>query len=122
MYKGEIPWSDKGILHYPEAWRTNKIRWRENKPMVLRLAFSHFARGRSAAYAVFKECALELGDVLIAPDEFPMFLTDFGDLLRSGLYGAADGGTTLGTFVGCKRGMNYGIAFVPPELPERYDL
>lgn len=111
MKKGNypIPFDAKGNqLHYPErTWDGAKYvepEWRENTPFTDALTYTSYARGRSAAYFEF---ARTDGTTVT------MFLKDMEAAIPHMVRGVI-----AGQFSFTKRGMNYGVQFIPPtELP-----
>lgn len=77
------PWSQNGtqLLHYPDQVLHPNMQWRENPELNLKLKLRGTERGRSAAY--FRWEVLD-GD-LPAGTLLPMFITDVGHVLMSGL-------------------------------------
>jgi hypothetical protein len=90
---------DGGLLHYPEPWRG--FTWERWHPFRDGLRLEHFARGRSAAYAVLSD---EDGRT------FPMMLADLEDFMKRGSIVRGRLTPPLGlTWTVRKRGQNYGI-------------
>lgn len=97
LYSGQLPFDKNGMPTYPEEYPGHQVTWRDNIPFQATLTFDTYSRGRSAAHFHFKDskgCS------------FPMFLTDFSDLIRAKVL---DKGTVTGTWAGVKRGANYGL-------------
>ncbi len=105
------PWSQNGtqLLHYPDQVLHPNMQWRENPELNLKLKLRGTERGRSAAY--FRWEVLD-GD-LPAGTLLPMFITDVGHVLMSGL--AEPGGVAAGRWFVVKRGQNYGLTPVVQE-------
>lgn len=81
--------------------------WRPNVPFTATLRLDSTRRGRSAAYFVWLD-----GD----GREFPMFLTDLADLIKSG--NVIAGGVIAGLWMVAKRGQNYGVRLATDgEIP-----
>lgn len=72
--------------------------WRPNVPVARVLRLDGTARGRSAAYFLWKD---EQGR------QFPMFITDMADVVRAGV--ATAGGLVNARWMVAKRGTNFGI-------------
>lgn len=93
----KIPFDAKGnLMHYPDPYE--EIEWRDNLSFDLPMTLHEHRRGRSAAYVVW----LDPED-----KEYPMFLSDLIDTLRT--Y-TTFRGQVLGTWTFVKRGSNYGLA------------
>jgi hypothetical protein len=99
----------KGDLqHYPTPWWTANLstgereyhepEWRTPQPMRAVLVYEGYARGRSAAYFVWRHS--------ITGTRYPMFMTDLDDMLRARTIPLQG---VLATWIECKRGSNYGI-------------
>ncbi|AKF13441.1 hypothetical protein PHIN3_178 [Sinorhizobium phage phiN3] len=94
-----IPFDTNGNqLHYPETWTRDGVVMKDNFVFADVLTFSHFSRGRSAAYAYFKRSTGETVTV---------FLSDLADIMKIMVRGEVGG-----TFTFCKKGMNYGTKLV----------
>jgi hypothetical protein len=119
-YQGEIPFGDAyggleektgatiwrvALCHFPDYPYRN-IVWRENQLWSGWLTLQGEKRGRSAAYFEW------LDD---DGRQFPMFLTDLVALLKDPAV-EIKAGRVLGTWIGVKRGSNYGIRYYA-ELP-----
>lgn len=106
-YKGKIPFDGGSLMHYATNWYDGKnttydsgIKWRDNFEWCASLQFLRFERGRSAAYAVFRDKANK---------EYPMFLTYFEEVLE---LLDIEHGHVKGNWTFYKRGMNYSIGLV----------
>lgn len=102
------------LLHYPqtryhynretgERWEEGP-EWREVVPFPAVLKYEGFARGRSAAYFLWKDADGR---------QYPMFLADMDTFLKR----EYANGPTMAMWIVCKRGANYGI-----RLAEDKDL
>lgn len=99
IYDGEIPFDKDGNqLHYAFAGERD-VTWKPNTTFNGSLRFDRFARGRSAAYAVFLRMVKMEKDV-----EVIVFLTDLEGMMRGMTQGVC-----YGEFAYCKRGQNYGV-------------
>lgn len=109
MYQGKIPFDQHGNpvpycygrTRGPGAELDSRYVWEDNAEFAATLTFKRFARGRSAAHAIY------------AKDDDPtweavMFLTDFQALVERGLAPMH----LSGRFVHVKRGANYGIQLI----------
>lgn len=91
----QIPFDEKGnLLHYPD--RQTK-EWKDNYIFHATLIFKSFARGRSAAYALFED---------VEGRKYPMFLTFLDAILMTR---DISGGKVEGDWTFHKRGQNYSI-------------
>ncbi len=97
----QIPFHKGSLCHYP-GWPEQPDEWRDNYVFVAELAFQGFNRGRSAAYAEFKDLAT--GAV------YPMFLTHMQDVLTG--YSLKQG-RVKAAWTFCKCGQNYGLCLAP---------
>jgi hypothetical protein len=88
---------DGNLMHYPEAW--GALQWLPAEPFSANLSLVDYARGRSAAYFLWK------GD---DGKTYPMFLKDFVDAVF--LLELHHGATERRRWRFVKRGQNYGIA------------
>jgi hypothetical protein len=106
MYEGKIPFDQhgnpvpyyNGVTRGPHASFDSDYIWEDNAPFRAVLDFKRFARGRSAAHAIYAK----------ADDptwECVMFLTDFTDVVERGLAPLR----LSGRFEHVKRGSNYGV-------------
>ena len=102
VYAGKIPYDQKHnrLLHYVDIWST--IEWRDNEPFRAKMKVVSVNRGRSAAYF---ELRSDEGVI------YPMFMTDMFDMVTLTV---VKKGVVSGSWVGCKRGENYGIRFLEP--------
>lgn len=93
----KIPWKDGQPVVYVSNWDGHTVEWRDNEPLVLRLEFKGFVRGRSAARSVFTDTESGI--------TFEVFLKDLEGIIPHLL-----GGRVHGVFSFRKRGTNYGLA------------
>lgn len=93
-WDGRIPYNKDGKPVVYPGW--NDVEWRDNDPFEDTLTFSGFARGRSAARAVFKSKAMGC--------HVEMFLTTLADVMSS-----MSEGKVTGRWQFEKRGKNFGI-------------
>jgi hypothetical protein len=101
MYDGKIPHDQHGSPVPYVIGHIDKYVWKDNEEFLAALTFKRFARGRSAAHAVY------------AKDNDPtweavMFITDLTDVIERGLAPLH----LCGRFVHVKRGQNYGIQLI----------
>lgn len=111
----KAPYGPKGDLqHYPQPWWTASLtigdrevhgpEWRAPEPMKAVLLYEGYARGRSAAYFIWRH--------YITGTRYPMFLTDLDEILGTRtvpFHGVHS------TWIECKRGQNYGIRLATPD-------
>jgi hypothetical protein len=90
-------WRDQGYGEY--ITYGSATEWVDNVPFEDTLIFMRFGRGRSAAHAMFRSDERKMF--------YTVFLTDLGSMIKQGVF--ARGGVVKGTFIGCKRGSNYGV-------------
>jgi hypothetical protein len=94
------------MLRYapPSSWSTTgDIELKDNFTFEDVLVYDNFARGRSAAYLIFK--SKNDGKT------YYMFLKDLHDAMKYLIQGQLHGQFTF-----CKRGENYGVKFlIPPN-------
>lgn len=64
--------ADGSVPHFPKEWE-EKYTWKESEPFKAKLTLEDMARGRSAAYFIFKN---ENGAV------FTVFMTDLVTMIR----------------------------------------
>jgi hypothetical protein len=97
----KVPFDKKGnLLHYPEWWHERDgIDWREQAEFTDALVFMDYSRGRSAAYLNFQSTTTRA--------EYPIFLTDIGDVLPRMVHGKIEG-----RWLPTKRGQNFGLKLV----------
>ena len=98
IYEGKIPFDEHGNLHgYADHWDKD-VRWQKNSIFSTALIFLGFARGRSAAHAIWRD--------VYTGATYKMFLKDLSEVLsfRQITYGQISD-----NWVFCKRGANYGI-------------
>lgn len=105
----KAPYDRNGnLMHYPE---TQYIRhehkghsvlvepeWRVPEPMRAVLVYEGYARGRSAAYFMWRH--------QITGTRYPMFMSDLDEMLRTRTIPVQG---VHATWIECKRGQNYGI-------------
>lgn len=105
--KPVAPFMEGSLQHYPEirGWGETAVmpEWREVEPWSGALTLVDYARGRSAAYFLFRDDQ---------DNEYPMFLKDFGELVKNEM--PESPGRFLGKWSMCKRGQNYGVQAVKP--------
>lgn len=105
----KAPYGMKGDLqHYPQTWWTANIatgererhepEWRTPEPMRAVLVYEGYARGRSAAYFMWRHYT--------TGTRYPMFMTDLDEMLRTRTIPLQG---VHATWIECKRGQNYGI-------------
>lgn len=105
----KVPYGPKGDLqHYPEnCWQASLTtgerelcvpEWRTPEPMKATLVYVGYARGRSAAYFIWRHS--------ITGTRYPMFMTDFDEMMRTRTIPIQG---VHATWIECKRGQNYGI-------------
>jgi hypothetical protein len=83
--------------------KVNQLVWKDNYEFRTTMTFIDYVRGRSAAYWLLSD-----DDDL----HYTMFMKDMRDLVQNAtiVKGSVSG---LWTFV--KRGMNYGVCYIPEE-------
>lgn len=105
----QAPYDVKGSLqHYPQGWwvvhpptgeRTfTGPYWRDPRPFRAVLVYEGYARGRSAAYFMWRHATTGA--------RYPMFMTDLDEMLRTRTIPIQG---VHATWIECKRGQNYGI-------------
>lgn len=105
----KAPYGPKGDLqHYPQTWWTGQFgtgerelhqpHWRVPAPFRAVLVYEGYARGRSAAYFMWRHS--------ITGTRYPMFMTDLDEMLRTRTIPLQG---VHATWIECKRGQNYGI-------------
>lgn len=88
----QIPFDlEDNQLHYPDAYH---VEWKDNYIFNDTIEFITYARGRSAAYFIFKRSD---------DKKVIVFLIDFCDMVKYLV-----NGKITGEFTFCKRGCNYG--------------
>ena len=103
------PYGPTGDLqHYPQSTWKGSVRegtyveippnWREPVPFRAVLVYEGCARGRSAAYFMWRH--------QITGTRYPMFMTDLDEMLRTRTIPVQG---VHATWIECKRGQNYGI-------------
>lgn len=90
------------LMHYPSSW--DDADWRDIVPFTARLTLACYTRGYSAAFFLLLDEQNR---------EYPMFLTDFTELVQQ--RACIRGRFLLSTYTVQKRGQNYGIRLVRPE-------
>lgn len=91
----QIPFDINGNqMHHRYDYGTFK-EYKDNYEFFTTLTFSHFMRGRSAAYAIFTSTS---------GVKYSMFLKDLEIVIPH-----LKNGTLSGTFTFCKRGQNFGV-------------
>lgn len=109
MARGDykIPFDKRNgnLLGYVSSYeeRVTGVDWRDNVPFTDTLLFVTFARGRSAAHALFLRSD---------GTQVQMFLADLEDVLKRGV---GPTGRVTGRWMFCKRGQNYGVCLVKEE-------
>lgn len=99
--KLKIPFDSEGNQeHYPNAWGRHK-EYKDNYEFFSTLTFSHFSRGRSAAYAHF---------IAVSGMKCTMFLKELEEAIPY-----LENGSLTGTFTFCKHGQNYGVKLVKAD-------
>jgi hypothetical protein len=94
----KVPFDKNGNQeHYPNEWGGHK-EYKDNYEFFSTLTFSHFSRGRSAAYAHF---------IATSGMKCTMFLKDFEESVPY-----IKNGALTGTFTFVKRGQNFGVKIV----------
>lgn len=86
--------------HYPNAWGGHK-EYKDNYEFFSTLTFSHFSRGRSAAYAHF---------TTVSGMKCTMFLRDLEEVMPF-----LKNGSVTGTFTFVKRGQNFGVKLLKTD-------
>lgn len=105
----KAPYDAKGNLqHYPSSWwvahpptgerELSGPYWRDPVPFRAVLVYEGYARGRSAAYFIWRHS--------ITGTRYPMFMTDLDEMLRTRTIPHVG---VHATWIECKRGSNYGI-------------
>lgn len=87
-----------------ETFPTRQTDWRPNDPFTASLRIVGTERGRSAARFVAEDT--ETGC------RYPMFMTEMLAIIQTA---TIDRGVITGTWIGCKRGANYGIRLETQE-------
>lgn len=105
----KAPYDRNGnLMHYPETqwWYDEETQqrhdappeWRVPEPMRAVLVYEGYARGRSAAYFMWRHST--------TGTRYPMFMTDLDAMLRARTIPIQG---VHATWIECKRGSNYGI-------------
>lgn len=106
----EAPYTDSGsLMHYVETRYGQQPNWLPNDPFTATLWLVETRRGRSAAYFIWRA-----GD----GREYPMFISDMLQLVKSGVT-IRPGGAVSTRWVVTKRGSNYGIRHAGTEEADR---
>lgn len=74
-----------------------ETEWRENVPFEAVLEVVGYERGRSAVRVIFRDEDLH---------KYPMFVSDLVEMLKTSM---VIEGKVAGTWVGTKKGQNYGV-------------
>jgi len=97
----KIPYDKDGnLLEYPGPW-IKDVEYRDNVPFDATLHTTGYERGRSAVRVIMTDA--ETGA------KYPMFISDYVDLVTSRTLVK---GLVHGTWVGVKKGSNYGLKAV----------
>lgn len=91
---------------YPRSrteWQTGS-EWRPNEPFEAALRIVGTERGRSAAHFIAEHTETGV--------RYTVFMTDLLHIVQNGVI---ERGVISGTWVGCKRGQNYGIRLVTED-------
>lgn len=101
------------LLHYVRD--PNAIDWRANDPFEAELRLEDIHRGRSSVFTMWLDVqAARASDASDQPGivpRYPMFMIDLMELLRA--RGVRKGGRVAGRWQVVKRGMNYGVQYLP---------
>lgn len=96
----KIPFDEKGnMLEYVGY---GDVDWRDNDPFHTEMFVINYERGRSAVRVILQSGATGA--------KYPMFISDFVDLAMNH---RIKYGEVSATWVGCKKGQNYGIRALP---------
>jgi hypothetical protein len=105
------------LLHYVRDAADAQIDWRPNTPFEAELRLDGIHRGRSSVYTVWLDAAAaqaaDANDAApgVPVPRYPMFMIDLMDLLRA--RGVRKGARVAGRWLVVKRGMNYGVQYLP---------
>lgn len=103
----EIPFNNAGMMGYDERFgQTHKVK---NHIFNAVMEVKYMSRGRSSAKLIMTNKIDNL--------EYEMFLTDVTDMLKNGL---VNFGIIEGLFVFTKRGQNFGVKYLGPNIQEDY--
>lgn len=96
-----VPFDTKGNQeHYPNKWGSHG-EYRDNYEFFTTLTFSHFSRGKSAAYANF---------ICTSGMKCTMFLRDLEEIMPF-----LENGSVTGSFTFVKRGQNFGVKLIKAD-------
>ncbi|MFE5290421.1 hypothetical protein ACFRAQ_36205 [Nocardia sp. NPDC056611] len=98
----EIPFNT--VTGHMEAFPSPQSEWRANESFDASLRIVGTVRGQSAARYVAED--IETGR------QYPMFMTEMLAIIQTA---TIDRGVIAGTWIGCKRGANYGIRLESQE-------
>lgn len=97
----QIPFDTEGNqMHHPYGFGTFK-EYKDNYEFFTTLTFSHFSRGRSAAYARF---------ISVSGMKCTMFLKEFEEIIPY-----LKNGSITGDFTFCKHGQNFGVKLLKAD-------
>jgi len=99
MAVDKIPFDEKGNMR--EYTGYGDTEWRDNGPFHATLLVEDYERGRSAVRIIMRDCARNV--------TYPMFISDFVNMVADSKLNFGEVG---GTWVGCKKGSNYGLKLV----------
>lgn len=103
----EIPFNNAGMMGYDEGFGlTHKVK---NHIFNAVMEVKYMSRGRSSAKLIMTNKIDNL--------EYEMFLTDVTDMLKNSL---VNFGIIEGLFVFTKRGANFGVKYLGPNIQEDY--
>lgn len=105
----KVPYNSKGDLQHFSSnyWTTDPAtgeremhapEWRTPVPFRAVLMYEGYARGRSAAYFLWRH--------YVTGTRYPMFMTDYDEMMRTRTIPIQG---VHATWIECKRGQNYGI-------------
>lgn len=103
----EIPFNNAGMMGYDE--RFGQVRTVKNHIFNAVMEVNHTRRGRSSAKLIMTN---KIDDL-----QYEMFLTDVTDMLKTGI---VNFGVIEGLFVFTKRGNNFGVKYLGPNIQEDY--
>jgi len=96
----KIPFDEKGNMR--EYVGYDDAVWRDNDPFNTEMLVVGYERGRSAVRVILQDAATGA--------KYPMFISDFVNLAQNA---RIKYGEVTATWVGCKKGQNYGIRALP---------
>ncbi|MFE2994178.1 hypothetical protein ACFXG4_04090 [Nocardia sp. NPDC059246] len=99
----EIPFNT--VTGHMDAFPGRLSEWRPNEPFEASLRIVGTVRGQSAARYIAED--IETGC------QYPMFMTEMLAIIQ---LATIDRGVIAGTWIGCKRGANYGIRLKSQEI------